>query len=196
MDVAVPDMAEGDRPDAGEPLGYLIGGADDEVGDPADRHRDIVLDRARVKLRLDDRLANPPQLLGLRPALRDHAVGDEILDKGRFQKPLQQPAHTAIRLARRHFEQHVPGMGFAERVDRAWYVRKRQVEAGARDELECGQLIGGCGAGVREQRHYVFDPGEAEKGDLDFARFRKEFQGRRGNDPERALTAMKSCFRS
>src|SRR5215471_14957421 len=79
VDIAVPDMAEGDRPDAGKPLGLLIGSANDEVGDPADGYGDVVLDRARVKLRLDDRLADAPELLGLRPALGDDPVGDELL---------------------------------------------------------------------------------------------------------------------
>src|SRR5947208_7996326 len=48
--------------------------ADDKVGDPADRYRDVVLDRAGVELRLDNRLADPPERLGLRPALGDDAV--------------------------------------------------------------------------------------------------------------------------
>src|ERR1700747_1151581 len=51
VDIAAPDMAEGYRPNAGQPFGYPGGGADDKVGDPADRHRDVVLDRARIELR-------------------------------------------------------------------------------------------------------------------------------------------------
>ena len=45
-----------------------------------------------------------------------------------------------------------------------------------------------------EERHHVFDPGEPEKGGLDFARFREELQGRGGNDPERAFAADKELL--
>jgi hypothetical protein len=53
-------MAKGDRADAGQPSADRGAGAGDELGDMADRHRNVVLDRPRIKLRLDDRLADPP----------------------------------------------------------------------------------------------------------------------------------------
>ena len=104
------------------------GGADDELGDPADRHRDIVLDRARIELRLDDRLADPPELLGLRAALGDDPVGDQPSLERCCEQPLQQLAEAALGLARRHLEQDVPGMGRRQRVDRPGDVGQRQIE--------------------------------------------------------------------
>ena len=189
VDVAVADMAEGHRPDAGQPFGHPGRGADDKVGDPADRHRDVVLDRARIELRLDDRLADAPQLLGLRAALGDDAVSDQLLFERRFEQPLQQRADAALGLAGRHLEQDVPGMRRRQRIDGPGHVNQRQIERRARDQLEGGQLIGGGGAGVSEERHHILDPGEPEKRGLDFARFRKELHGRGGDDPERAFAA-------
>src|SRR5215471_16910037 len=90
MDVPVADVAERHRPNAREPFGHSRGGADDEIGHPANRYRNVMLDRARVKLRLDDCLANLPELLGLRPALGDDSVGDQILFECRFEQPLQK----------------------------------------------------------------------------------------------------------
>src|SRR5580692_6532115 len=84
-------MAEGHRPDAGQPLGHPGGGADDKIGDPADRYRNVVLDRARIELRLDNRLADFPEFPGLRPALGDDAVGDQIL----FERCFQQLSKSA-----------------------------------------------------------------------------------------------------
>ena len=63
--------------------------ADDELGDPADRHRDIVLNRARIKLRLDNRLADVPELLGLRTTFGNDPVGHEALFERRREEPLQ-----------------------------------------------------------------------------------------------------------
>ena len=76
-----------------------------------------------------------------------------------------------------------------QRVDRAGNVGQRQIEAGARDQLERGQLVGGGGAGTGEERHRILDPAERQKRGLDLARLRKELDGRRGDDAERALAA-------
>jgi hypothetical protein len=83
-------------------------------------------------------------------------------------------------------------MGVGERINSAVYMNQGQIERCARDQLERGQLIGGGGAG--EERHDILDPGDPEKGGLDFARFREELQGRGGNDPERALAADKELL--
>ena len=80
-------------------------------------------------------------------------------------------------------------MARGERVDRAGNVGQRQVEPGARDQLERGQLVGAGGAGMGEEAHRVLDPGEAEKRGLDLARLRKQLDRRRGDDAERALAA-------
>ncbi len=45
-----------------------------------------------------------------------------------------------------------------------------------------------------EERHDILDLGEPEKRGLDFARFRKELQGRGGDDPERAFAANKKLL--
>ena len=65
-------------------------------------------------------------------------------------------------------------MARRQRVDRARNMRQRQVEPGARDQLEGGQLVGGGGARMREKVHRVLDPAEAEKGGFDLARLREE----------------------
>src|SRR5271167_4948632 len=89
VDVAVADMAEGHRSDPGQYLGDQESGAVDELGDAADRHRDIVLDRARIILRFDDRLADTPEFFCLRPALGDDPVADETLFESYAEQSLQ-----------------------------------------------------------------------------------------------------------
>src|SRR6516162_10695487 len=110
MDVAVADMAKGHWSDPRQSLADQVSGAVDEVGDPADRHRDIVLDRARIILRFDNRLADMPELLCLRPALGDDPVADETFFERLAKQPFQQPTDAALTLARRHFKEHVPGI--------------------------------------------------------------------------------------
>jgi len=109
VDVAVADMAEGDRPDAGQPLVDQQGGAVDELGHAADGHRDIMLDRARINLRFDDRFAYALQLFGLCSARGDDPVADQTLLERRAEQSLQQPADAALAFARRQFEEHIPG---------------------------------------------------------------------------------------
>src|SRR5437868_8635550 len=89
VDVAVPDMAEGHRPNAGQPLGHPSCGAGDKVGHPADRHRDVMLYRARKELRLYDSLSDTPQLLSLRATIGNDAVSDEIFFESCFDQPFQ-----------------------------------------------------------------------------------------------------------
>jgi hypothetical protein len=48
-----------------------------------------VLDRSRIELGFDDRLADAPQLLGLSAAFGNDAIGDETLFQRAFEKPLQ-----------------------------------------------------------------------------------------------------------
>src|SRR5580704_6590385 len=189
VDVAVADMAEGHRLDAGQPFGHRGGGAGYKVGDPVDRYRDVMLDRARIELRLDNRLADLPEFPGLRAALGDDAVRNQVLFERCLKQPLQKRADAALGLARRHFEQDVPGMGCRQRIDRPGHAYQRQIERRAWDQLEGGQLIGGTGAGVGEERHGILYPGEPEKHCLDFARSREQLQGRGGDDPERAFAA-------
>jgi len=117
-------MAEGHRSDPGQSLGDQEGGAVDELGDPADRHRDIVLDRARIILCFDDRLADTPERFCLRPALGDDPVADKTFFERRADQPFQKPADAALALARRHFEKHVPGIGCLDRIDRAGNIRE------------------------------------------------------------------------
>ncbi len=83
----------------------------------------------------------------------------------------------------------MPRVARGQRVDCAGDMGEGEVEAGARDQLEGGQLVGGGGAGVGEERHRVLDPRERQKRGLDLARLWEELQGRRGEDAERALAA-------
>src|SRR5690348_4825954 len=78
--------------------------AQDELGDPGHRHRHVVLDRARIELRLDDRLADMPKLLRLNAAFGNHRVGNKTLLERVLQQSFQQRAKPAVGLARRHFE--------------------------------------------------------------------------------------------
>ena len=149
VDVAVADMAERHRPDARQPLGDQQGGAVDQLGHAADRYGNIVLDRARIILRFDDRFADPPELLCLRPAFGDDPVADPTRFERRAEQPLEQPANAAVALARRQFEEHIPGIGSGERVDRAGNIGEG--ETGARDQLERRQLVGGGGARLGEE---------------------------------------------
>ena len=80
-------------------------------------------------------------------------------------------------------------MGFGERIDGPGYVGQRQIERRPRDQLEGGELVGSRGASASKERHDVLHPAEPEKGGLDFARLREEFEGRGGDDPERAFAA-------
>jgi hypothetical protein len=54
-------------------------------------------------------------------------------------------------------------MGFGKRIDGPGYMDQRQIECCARHQLEGGQLIGGRGARMSEERHDILDPGEPEK---------------------------------
>jgi hypothetical protein len=111
----------------------------------------------------------------LRAAFGDDAIGDEPIGECRFEQSFQQPADAAVALARRHFNEHIPGMTPDERIDRAGNVGLRQIEPGARDQFERGQLVGAGGAGMGEEAHRILDPGEAEKRGLDFARLWEQF---------------------
>ncbi len=81
-----------------------------------------------------------------------------------------------------------------ERIDRAGNVGLRQIEPGARDQFERGQLVGAGGACMGEEAHRVLDPCEGDKRGLDFARFREQLDRRRGDDAERALAADKQML--
>src|SRR6516164_6519835 len=194
MDVAVADMAKGHRSDPWQSLGNQVRGAVDEVGDPADRHRDIVLDRARIILRFDNRLADMPELLCLCPALGDDPVADETFFKRYAEQYLQQPADPALPPARRHFKEHVPRIWRVERIDGAGNVDEGEFESSPRDQLEGCQLVGGCGTRFGEQAHRVLDPAEAEKRRLDLTRLGKELDRRGGDDAEGALTTDKELL--
>src|SRR6516164_4758622 len=194
VDVAVADMAKGHWSDPRQSLGDQVSGAVDEVGDPADRHGDIVLDRARIILRFDNRLADMPELLCLRPALGDDPVADETLFKRYAEQYLQQPADPALPPARRHFKEHVPRIWRVERIDGAGNVDEGEFESSPRDQLEGCQLVGGCGTRFGEQAHRVLDPAEAEKRRLDLTRLGKELDRRGGDDAQGALTADKELL--
>ena len=92
------------------------------------------------------------------------------------RKLLQRLAQAALRLARRDFEQHVPGIGRRQRIDDAGDVLQRHVDAEARDQLEGGELIAARLACAREQLHRVFDARQA-----------------RGRRSRRSRGAGKSC---
>jgi hypothetical protein len=68
-------------------------------------------------------------------------------------------------------------------------MRECEIEPGARDQLERGQLIGGDGTGAGKQSHRVLDPREAEERSLDSARLGKKFDRRGRDDSESALAA-------
>src|SRR5205823_7729264 len=78
MDVAVPDMPERNRADAGNGARHGRARLDDEIGDAAYRYRDVVLDAAAlVALCLGHAVADAPELAGLRGAGGDDAIDDQ-----------------------------------------------------------------------------------------------------------------------
>src|ERR1700730_2320208 len=111
MVVAVADMPEGDRSDAGQ-LGLdRLARLNDELGDFAHRHRDIVLDAAAVVfLPLDHALPDAPERARLGSAGGDGPVLDETVAHGAGEERLERLAQPDPGLARRNLEQRVPAM--------------------------------------------------------------------------------------
>ena len=100
-----------------------------EVGDPADRHRDIVLDRGALELLgLADRFAQPPQCAVLAAALRNHRVAHVAVRHRRGQPPPPARRATNRRRAAGQFDQLVAGMDLPERVADAGDMVERHLQ--------------------------------------------------------------------
>jgi hypothetical protein len=141
VDVAVAEMAEGHRPAAGQQLLAERQRPLQEARHGGDGDRDVVLGgRAGAAQPLDDRLADLPQAARLLLAGGDGGVEHQpVLQRG-GQRLLQHRAERRLGGARQLDQQVVAIAG--QRVGGARDMGQRQLDAGARHQLEAGHRVG------------------------------------------------------
>ena len=114
MQVAVAHVAEDVRQHAGKRASQGGSGALDQLRGLRHRHRDVVLDVG--KLRLRNGFAQPPQRARLLATLGEHRVAQHAalgaFEQGPLEMPVQQPLLAAVG----EVGEHVPGMRRSERI--------------------------------------------------------------------------------
>ena len=112
-----------------------------KAGTCADRHRNVVLDRAALRLlRVGHRLAQAPERLALLERRGERRVGDQLALE-RVAEQRGQRVVEAVFLLGADFDQRVPRMRVAERIARARIVGEHEFHADARHDLEAGDLL-------------------------------------------------------
>src|SRR3546814_3604885 len=89
---------------------------------------------------LRHRLAQQPERLGLRRALRDHGVGYLARLKRIGQRLLHDSGKRIARARRIRFDQHLPLMAAAKRGTRGRQMRQHQIKAALGEKLEAAHL--------------------------------------------------------
>ena len=113
------------------------GGLGHEAGHGLDRDRNVVLGgRPVLLLGFGDRVAQPPEALGLGLARGDHGVAHQPGLQRRAQPFVEQPLRARRRHRRHRLDQHVPRRRRGQRRARPRNVGEDEVEDALRHQLE------------------------------------------------------------
>ncbi len=187
MDVAVPDMAVGDR------LGLRHGACQgvqrgvEEVGHARDRHGHVgAVVAAALALVLHHHLAIEPQLLGLRLAGGDRAVDHEVVGarEAVFEDRSQVDGAAGGKL-----HDDIGGIGGSERFGQRGGRAQRHFEARPEDQLEGGKQIATRAPRQGEERHRILGGAQADQRHLDLRRPGEQLERRGGDQAERPFAA-------
>src|SRR5690606_4555165 len=152
VDVAVADMAERAGTGTGDRLLDHRIRLLDEIGYAGDGNGDIVLDAAAFRyLRLDDRLADPPEVLHLLLALGDHRIQHQAFLDRLGERLLHQLAEATVAPPGTGSHQCVVLVRLVERVPDTGDVLHRNFDAEARHHLEGGHLVAGREPHARQE---------------------------------------------
>ena len=179
VQVAVAQVAEYHRLDPRELRRQRGVGAGDELGHPRHRQRDVVLDvAARLRLRLRDRLAQPPQRLGLGQRLGDHRVHRQPFLERDAEQAFEQDADARFVVRVGQLEQRKPRRRVrCQRQPLLRQLARHAAQTHVGHDLESSERSAGGGAGTVQQRGCRLQRGQGRQ--------RRALGPRQGKEPER-----------
>ena len=190
VDVAVPEMPERTGAQARH-LGLAGGrGLLEEVGEAGQRHRNVVLDRAALRLlHPGQRFAQAPEGGVLGGAAADGGILHQSDLHGLGQQRLQVGPRVRTGARRGQLDQGVGGVAPGQRRAHADPVPQHHLQAEAGHVLEGRQPPVGAGAQPLEQGERRPRRGQPDEADGLREGPGEQLQGRRGDDAERPLRA-------
>ena len=190
VDVAVAQVAERHRPDAGDQLAAGLRRTPDQLRHFGDRHRDVVLHAgAFALLRFRVLLADAPNLRLLRRAFGDGSVQHLAALHRLLQHGFQQVAQPGLGPGAGQVHQHVVVVPALQRVGATLDMLQREADTLARQILEGAHrgLVAVAEAAEQRQRRVLVAHGA--EGDRGFPCAREQPQHGGGDEAQRALGA-------
>ena len=189
VQVAVAQVAEGDRAHAGPARAQRRIRAGHELGNRRHRQPDVVLDVEPLgRLRRRHRLAQLPHRARLRQRLRHRRVADHARVQRARQQRLEQALRMGLALAVGEFQQHRPGAG-RQRLRDLREMPCHQRQRMPADHLEAGQRVARLAPRQAQQRHAGLERVAGRQRGAGGRRLRLQLHDRRGDHAQRALAA-------